>query len=741
MIDRDKVLEFIREDAYRPMAAEDLLEGLSEPLEKLSTLLALLDEMEARGDIVKTRANRYATPERLDLVVGKISANPRGFAFVLPDFPGLTDLHIQADKKNGAMHGDRVVARRIAGELTEGEIIRILHRAHSQVVGTVGEMVGSLVFVRPDDLKLGQDILIQQDNVLMVEPRDKVVVEITRYPDGRRGPEGRIIEKLGKAGEPGVDVEAIIRKFHLREDFPEEVMAEVAKIPLEVQQSDLEGRRDLRDWTLVTIDGEDAKDLDDAVSVMETEDGFELGVHIADVSYYVQPGTALDKEARQRATSTYLVDRVIPMLPTKLSNGICSLNPKVNRLTVSCLMRFDRQGQRLSYEIFPSVIKTAERMTYTAVNQILEGDPKVRAKYEPLVPLFERMQGLMSLLRHRRQVRGSIDFDLADVKVILDEVGRPIDMKRRVRTTADQVVEEFMLAANEAVAEFYARRNLPFLYRVHEEPVHEKLESLNLFLAQFGYALPSLRQRIRPRVLQSLLQRVQDKPEEQLISQVVLRSMQRARYLPENLGHFGLAAEYYTHFTSPIRRYPDLMIHRIMRLVGWDATREGKLTGYRSMLPDVALQSSEQERAAEEAERESVAMKKVEFMEDKLGQTFDGLISGVTNFGFFVELENTVEGLVRLGSLTDDYYHFYPDLFTLVGERTNRQFRLGDAVRVRVERVDKEQRQIDFSLLQPKRPTKSKREPFDKKQDRRYDKKSRKKRRSGEKAKLSGGRG
>jgi ribonuclease R len=699
----ERLLEVVRDETYRPLEQAELMRALALPADQSPAFATLLEGLEADGLVVRTDAGRIGAPERMDLVVGRLSGHPRGFGFVVPVRPEFKDVHIGAEAMHGAMHGDRVVARVDSGPdeaHPDGEIVRILARANLRVVGDLKEQDG-LTYVTPDERRLAQDILVPEGETGDAAVGDKVVLEITRFPDDRTGPVGRVVERIGRTGDPGVDIEAIIRRHDLPRDFPEEVLAEAAAIPDHVLPQEHQGRLDLRDLPMVTIDSEDTKDIDDAVSVERLPDGaYRLGVHIADVSHYVREGTALDREAATRATSVYLVDRVIPMLPPSLSNGICSLNPKVERLAMSVFVEVDGDGRRHGYRLAPSVIRTRERMTYTAVNRILDGDPEALERYAHVSDMIQAMRELMAILRRERERRGSIDFDLKDAKVILDANGHPVDVVRVERTVADQIIEEFMLVANEAVSEDFTRRNVPFLYRVHEEPDPERLATLNEFLFHFGYSIPLKNQKFHPRLLQGLLTKVAGRPEEHLISTVVLRSLRRARYAAESLGHFGLAAVYYSHFTSPIRRYPDLQIHRIIR-----EALEGRLTAerqehYRRILPGVAEVSTERERGAEEAERESVDRKKIEFMADRVGEDFSGLISGVASFGFFVELENTVEGLCRISSLLDDYYHYHESQYALIGQRTGRVLRLGDPVKVRVMRVDPDQGQMDFVLTE-----------------------------------------
>ncbi len=884
-INKEELLNFMQQPAYRPMTADELAWKLK--ASRSAKFIALLHRLEKKGQIVVTQKGRYALPAQLHYITGRLQGHPRGFAFVIPEAnkeqptaEPTPDVYVRGEDLNGAMHQDQVVVRvREAtdkGGRLEGEIIRVLERGNSRLVGTY-QVSGRIGVVTPDEARINWDIFIAREDAFTAQSGDKVVVEITRWPEQRRSPEGKIVEVLGAKDTPGVDVLSIIRKYNLPEQFSKKVQGEVTWIAPEVAEEDLGGRFDLRHLPIVSIDGEDAKDLDDAVSVQVLPNGnYLLGVHIADVSHYVRQGSALDQEAARRGTSVYLVDRVIPMLPPELSNGICSLNPQVNRMTLSVFMEFDAHGERLAYSIFPSVIRTVERMTYTNVRKILlDKDPEVLERYAYLIEDFECMERLSKILRKRRFGRGALDFDLPECKVGLDDLGRPIDLYRYPRSLADEIIEEFMLAANETTATYMSSQRLPGIYRVHEDPDPAKLEEVNRSLEALGYSLPRGR-KIRTRMFQQLLEQVEGRPEERVINTLLLRAMRHARYAPAPLGHFGLATKYYTHFTSPIRRYPDLIVHRILRasiseegyfeprewrpredirqhtgphtslsggesakrygsgerseagtrqitgeryesgtrqeydkprgagkrpgtakrrkaahnqaagaedfafetarednadrlsfnlesptererhskeqnlserdfqerdflerdllvktaasqttadmtnesfllldqdkkevLGKWfaktgdaakDAARNDALTWLSQNIPQIAEESSVRERAAEEAERESVEMKKVEYMQQHVGETFPGIVSGVTSFGMFVELENLVEGLVHVASLEDDYYVYVESPPSLIGERTKRRFRIGDPVQVDLVRVNVDQRQIDFEL-------------------------------------------
>jgi len=710
-----KILAFMREEAYKPLTAEDLAEHMEIKGMELAEFWTVLQTLEENADVIKTRFGKYGVPERMNLVVGRLSASNKGYGFVIPENPQTPDepdVFIPPDALMSAMHNDRVVARVHRqpgrGRTREGEIIRIVERANTKIVGTF-ECSRHFGFVIPDDSRVGHDIFIPKEEFNGAKIGAKVVVEITKWPEKRRSAEGKIIEILGFKGDPGIEILSIIKKHNLPTEFPVEVELAAGKVPAVISEDEIAGRRDLRHLPIVTIDGEDAKDLDDGVYVERLREGrFLLGVHIADVSYYVRENTPLDKEAQERGTSVYLVDRVLPMLPQRLSNGICSLNAGEDRLAMSIEMEIDYRGRVLGYEIFPSVIKVYRRMTYNVVRKILvEHDEALRTEHQDLLEQFENMERLCNILRDRRMRRGAVDFDFPEIKVKLDETGQPVELVKRVRTLAESIIEEFMLVANETVAQHMHELGVPFVFRVHEQPDPEKMAKLNTLLHNFGQSLPSRLDEVRPMALQKVLNRISGRPEERIISTVMLRSLKQARYEAENLGHFGLAATYYTHFTSPIRRYPDLIVHRMIRETfntgDVSAKRRQKLA---AMLPEIALHSSQRERAAAEAERETVELKKVEYMARFIGEEFDGIINGVTAFGIFVELQNGVEGLVHISSIDDDYYQYVEEQYALIGERTKKVYRLGEPVRIVVTKANHEDRTIDFvlaqTMLQPK---------------------------------------
>ncbi|MBT2625387.1 ribonuclease R [Bacillus sp. ISL-32] len=710
----DKLLSFMKEEAYKPLTVQELEEMMNiTDADEYKELVKALVALEEKGLVVRTRSDRYGLPEKMNLIKGKLSAHAKGFGFLLPEDTSLSDVFIPPTELNTAMNGDIVMVRlnsQSSGSRQEGTVIRILERSIQRVVGTYTE-TKSFGFVIPDDKKITSDIFIPKHANHGAVEGHKVVVTLTSYPEGRMSAEGEVTEILGHKNDPGIDILSIIHKHSLPGEFPGEAMEQANNTPDTIDEKDLKDRRDLRDQMIVTIDGADAKDLDDAVTVTKLENGnYKLGVHIADVSHYVTENSPIDKEALDRGTSVYLVDRVIPMIPHRLSNGICSLNPKVDRLTLSCEMTINQQGQVVEHEIFQSVIKTTERMTYSDVKKILvDDDEELKTKYEQLVPMFKDMEKLAEILRGKRMERGAVDFDFKEAKVLVDEDGAAKDVVIRERSVAEKLIEEFMLVANETVAEHFHWMNVPFIYRIHEEPNAEKLQKFLEFVTTFGYVVKGTAGNIHPRALQSILDAVRDRPEETVVSTVMLRSMKQAKYDPESLGHFGLSTEFYTHFTSPIRRYPDLIVHRLIRtyLINGkvdEATREK----WAERLPEIADHTSTMERRAVDAERETDDLKKAEFMLDKIGEEFDGMISSVTNFGMFVELPNTIEGLIHVSFMTDDYYRFDEQHFAMIGERTGNVYRIGDEITVKVVDVNKEERNIDFEIVgmkgTPRRP-------------------------------------
>lgn len=698
---KERILAYMESEGYVPIKRRDMRAMLSVPQEDREKFENLINELIAEGRVFETKKGKLASPKDLQMATGTFIGHARGFGFVTPDAGG-EDIFIPASETMGAMQKDRVLYKVLhkaeKGKKADGVIVRILERGQQRIVGTFEAGSKGYGFVVADDKKIAKDIFISRENTKGAVTGHKVVVEITDYGEDRRNPEGKVIEILGHINDPGVDILSVIRRYELAVEFPEEVYAEIEHLGTEVAEADKKGREDLRDLLTITIDGADAKDLDDAVSLKRLGNGnFELGVHIADVSHYVRENTALDKEAYARGTSVYLVDRVIPMLPHKLSNGICSLNPHVDRLALSCLMEVNGRGEVVSHRILESVINSDYRMTYTAVREILEdGAPALLEQYAEILPMLEDMEELRQILGEKRRKRGSVNFDLPESKIILDENGKPIDIKPYEKSIATNMIEEFMLVCNETIAENSFWQEMPFMYRSHQEPDEDKLEKMEQFLRGFGYYLRKKDGEIHPRELQKVLQKAEETDEERIITRMVLRSMMQARYTAENGGHFGLAAKYYCHFTSPIRRYPDLEIHRMIKKMLHGELDEKASAYYRRKMPDWAKHCSKQERVAEDAERDTDALKKVEFMEDKIGQIYEGIISGVTNWGIYVELPNTIEGMVALSQMDDDYYEFDEKKMLVFGKRTKKSYRLGDKVIVSVAKVDRMMGTIDF---------------------------------------------
>lgn len=702
---KERILAYMESEGYVPIKRRDMRAMLSVPQEDREKFESLINELIAEGRVFETKKGKLASPKDLQMATGTFIGHARGFGFVTPDAGG-EDIFILASETMGAMQKDRVLYKMLhkaeKGKKADGVIVRILERGQQRIVGTFEAGSKGYGFVVADDKKIAKDIFISRENTKGAVTGHKVVVEITDYGEDRRNPEGKVIEILGHINDPGVDILSVIRRYELAVEFPEEVYAEIEYLGTEVAEADKKGREDLRDLLTITIDGADAKDLDDAVSLKRLGNGnFELGVHIADVSHYVRENTALDKEAYARGTSVYLVDRVIPMLPHKLSNGICSLNPHVDRLALSCLMEVNGRGEVVSHRILESVINSDYRMTYTAVREIMEdGTPALLEQYAEILPMLEDMEELRQILGEKRRKRGSVNFDLPESKIILDENGKPIDIKPYEKSIATNMIEEFMLVCNETIAENSFWQEMPFMYRSHQEPDEDKLEKMEQFLRGFGYYLRKKDGEIHPRELQKVLQKAEETDEERIITRMVLRSMMQARYTAENGGHFGLAAKYYCHFTSPIRRYPDLEIHRMIKKMLHGELDEKASAYYRRKMPDWAKHCSKQERVAEDAERDTDALKKVEFMEDKVGQIYEGIISGVTNWGIYVELPNTIEGMVALSQMDDDYYEFDEKKMLVFGKRTKKSYRLGDKVVVSVAKVDRMMGTIDFAFAE-----------------------------------------
>mgnify|MGYP004598652733 FL=1 len=698
---RKKVIyDFICDDLYVPMKAKEIAVVLNVPKTQKHELMEVLDALLADGKVELTGKGKYVKSNG-KFLTGTFTAHPRGFGFVTVEGEE-EDIFIPADQTNGAFHMDTVqvaIARTSGGKRKEGTVVKIVARGTTQLVCTY-EKSKTFGFAVPDNQRFAQDIFIPAERSKGAVSGHKVVVEITDYGKNGKKPEGKVVEIIGHINDPGTDIMSIVKGYDLPVEFSPKIMKQVENVSNEVSKADMAGRMDLRDWQTVTIDGEDAKDLDDAITLVKEGELYKLGVHIADVSNYVQENSALDVEALKRGTSVYLVDRVIPMLPHKLSNGICSLNAGENRLALSCIMMIDAKGNVVDHTIAETAIRVDRRMSYTSVKKILEEHDETECReYEELVPMFELMRELAAILRKKRMKRGSIDFDFPETKIILDEKGRPVEIKPYDRNVATKIIEDFMLIANETVAQDYFWQELPFVYRTHENPDAEKIKKLGTFINNFGYTIHIGQDEVHPKELQKLLMKIDGTPEEALISRLTLRSMKQAKYTTINTGHFGLATNYYCHFTSPIRRYPDLQIHRIIKDNLRGRMNAGKIDHYEKILPEVAKHSSEMERRADEAERETDKLKKVEYMEERIGQVFEGVISGVTEWGFYVELPNTIEGLVHVTTLTDDYYHYQEATYEMVGEATNRRYKLGQKVKVMVMGTDRLLRTIDFRVV------------------------------------------
>lgn len=696
------IYDLMGEEMYVPMKEKELAILLQVSKPEREDFRQVLDELLSEGKITITKRGKYMRPEENEQVIaGTFVSHPKGFGFV--EVEGMEeDLYIPETKVNGAFHKDTVQVVLLPGQRgkrQEAEVVKIIARGTKQIVGTFDKSKKNYGFVVPDNGKLADDIFVPVERSKGAVSGHKVVCEITDYGSKNRKPEGKIVEIIGHVNDPGVDIMSIVKGYELPVEFSEKIMNQAERVANEVSEADMLGRRDLRDVTMVTIDGEDAKDLDDAVSVSKDGDMYHLGVHIADVTNYVQENSALDREALKRGTSVYLVDRVIPMLPHKLSNGICSLNAGENRLALSCLMNINSKGEVKSYEIVESVINVDRRMSYTSVKKILEDkDPDEIKAYEELVPMFELMKELAHILREKRKKRGSIDFDFPETKMILDKEGHPLEIKPYERNTATKIIEDFMLIANETVAQHFYWLEMPFVYRTHDTPDPEKIMKLSTFINNFGYHLKSSKEEIHPKEFQKLLTKIEDTPEEALISRLTLRSMKQAKYTIECTGHFGLACQYYCHFTSPIRRYPDLQIHRIIKEQLRGRMNETRTEHYWSILPEVAKHASEMERRADEAERETDKLKKVEYMEARIGEIYEGVISSITNWGVYVELENTIEGMIHVSMLPGDYFYYDEASYEMVGQATGKRYKLGERIKVKVNQTDKISRNIDFVI-------------------------------------------
>jgi len=708
MYSRDQVLALMRDRVHHPAGMRELLQILKVPRDDRTSFKRHIKSLVASGELIQIRGHRFGLPEKMDLYVGRLQTHPAGYGFVTPERPLEQggDIYVPGPHLGEAMHGDRVVARieRIKeGGRVEGRIIRILDRSNTLIVGRYDRADDGMGYVVPFDRRVLMDIFVPPGQEGGASPGEMVTAELTRWPSATRGAIGRVAEVLGDIDAPGVDTEIIIRKHGIPDAHSSEAIAEAVRLGGSVTERDIRGRTDFRNAVTVTIDGEHARDFDDAITIERLRNGnFWLGVHIADVSHYVQEGSALDREAYERATSVYFPERAVHMFPSELATGLCSLNPHVDRLVQSCLMEVDRAGMVVRHEFHDGVINSNERMTYTAVNGILtDRDPALLKQYEPLVPMFEQMRELFQILNDARRRRGSIDFDLNEAEVVIDAGGVVEAIIALERNVAHRLIEEFMLLANETVAAYLDANNIPALYRVHEEPDVLKVAKFEEFISGFGYSLAAPLEAVKPHHFQKLIERMHGKPEEKPIAFLMLRTMQKARYAPDNLGHFGLAASSYTHFTSPIRRYPDLVVHRALRAARHNALDEETREDWQQEMPETARHTSEMERRADDAERELLQWKKVKFMADKVGDEFEGYVTGVAAFGLFIELvEHYVEGMVHVSTMADDYYRFIDSAHLLRGENTQKVYRLGDKVKVQVIRVNMDVRQIDLGLVE-----------------------------------------
>lgn len=698
---RKKIIyDFICDDFYVPMKLKELAILLQVPKDQRNELKKVMDALVADGKVSVTQKGKYVKGTAKQLV-GTYQAHARGFGFVTVEGQA-DDIFISEDDANGAFHMDQVevvITKAPEGKRREGKIVRILSHGTVKLVGYF-QKNKNFGFVIPDNDRFVKDIFVPLERSKGAVTGHKVVVELTSYGKDGKKPEGKVVEIIGHVNDPGTDIISIVKGYDLPVEFPEKVLNQAERVAKDVTSADMAGRMDIRSWRMVTIDGEDAKDLDDAISITKEGENYQLGVHIADVTNYVQERSALDREAYERGTSVYLVDRVIPMLPHALSNGICSLNAGEDRLALSCIMTVNPKGEVIDHKIAETVVHIDQRMSYTSVKKILEDrDPEEMEAYKEFVPMFELMAELAKILREKRHRRGSIDFDFPESKIMLNADGTPTEIKPYDRNTATKIIEDFMLLANETVAEDYFWQEIPFVYRTHDVPDEEKIQKLCTFINNFGHSMHVANKEVRPKEIQKLLAKVDGTPEGDFISRLALRSMKQAKYTPENTGHFGLAAQYYCHFTSPIRRYPDLQIHRIIKETLRGRMNENRMEHYESILPEVTKHASQMERRAEEAERETIRLKKAEYMEQHIGEVFAGVISSITKWGMYVELENTVEGLIHVTNMHDDHYDYYEDRFEMIGEHTRRSYKLGQKVYVRVLDTDRLQRTIDFELV------------------------------------------
>ncbi|WP_456465241.1 ribonuclease R [Desulfurobacterium sp.] len=691
----------------KPLKAREIAKFLGIPPEEREALREKLKEMAKSGKLVKLKGAKYALPEKLNLIVGKLCAYKEGFGFVDP-LEGGKGVFVPGRNMAGAMNGD-IVAVQVVKEgkdgKREGKIVSIIDRAVKKVVGRV-EKYKKHCFVVPEDKRIRYDVILTSEDFKNVEDGDYVVAEIISYPSETRGPVGRVIENLGKSG-PKLDIELIIRKYDLPVEFPQEVLEEAEKIPQEVSISDIKGRVDLREQLTFTIDGETARDFDDAVAIEKLPNGnYRLFVHIADVSHYVKPGSALDKEAYNRGTSVYFPDRCIPMLPERLSNGICSLNPDVDRLTFTCEMEINRHGIVVDYKIYESVIHSKARLTYNIAQKIIDGDEEAKRDFPHVVESLNHMYRLAQILYRKRYKRGSIDFDLPEPVVVLNAEGEPIDIYKAERLWSHRLIEEFMIIANETVAEFMFWADYPSVYRIHESPDREKLTEFLNFVKSLGIKVPNIKNDVQPKLLQKILEQVAGKPEEKLVNYLMLRTMARAKYSPDNIGHFGLASTCYTHFTSPIRRYADLQLHRLIKMALKGEFNSDNISFWEEKLERICKHITERSINADEAERDVVQLKQLQYAVNHVGEVFESIVTGVSEQGLFIEtVEELIPGFVHVSSLKNDYYICIPKQYCLLGERTKTLFRIGDRVLAKLVGVDVENRKAEFEIVKKLQPS------------------------------------
>lgn len=696
------ILKFMEEKSYVPMKAKEMATFLQVPEEQKEIFKEILLKLEKEYKIKRTKKNRYELLKS-NIIQGIFRANEKGYGFVVNELDALQEIYIAKENTKNSLNGDRVLVE-ITQEKNkdfnaEGRIIEILKHEKNTIVGTFVDN-RNFGFVVPDDRKLGTDIFISKNGFKGAKTNQKVVVKITKYPEHGRNAEGKIIEILGDINEAGVDMLSLIKEYDLPYEFPNFVLKEAEDISLEVSKKDIPNRVDLRKQTIFTIDGEDAKDLDDAVSVEKLENGnYKLDVHIADVSYYVKENSKLDEEALKRGTSVYMLDRVIPMLPKRLSNGICSLNEGEDRFTLSVSMEIDNTGNVISSDVYKAIICVTRRMSYTNVQKILDNsDEEVINKYKKYIQNFKQMEELAKILQQKRKKQGSLDLDIPESKITLDENGVAISVGKYELSFANTIIEQFMLTANETIAEKFFWLQAPFIYRVHEIPDIDKIKELDKFLYNFGYRIKGNKENVHPKAFAEILEKIKGKEEEMVVSNLILRTLKIARYEAENKGHFGIASKYYCHFTSPIRRYPDLFIHRIISkyLENQYRIKEEELEKYYELAQKDAKQSSEREKVAQKVERDSIDIKKAEYMQDKIGEVYEGIISSVTSFGLFVELENTIEGIIRFENLGNEYFIYNDEHKYLIGEKTNKTYKIGDKIKVRLIEANKNLRKISF---------------------------------------------